>query len=106
MYSEIIPVEAQQSADTRKAILDCRQHGRSTVRFLTQNANAAMGMAFASILDDKETFTTLELKINFSWPVWSALTAEAQVAHRGKTLGYASRTYTLKPNSESGGKGK
>jgi uncharacterized protein (TIGR00369 family) len=52
-------------------------------------ADAAMGMAFASTLGQEESFTTLELKINFFRPVWHAkLTAEAQVVHRGKTLGY------------------
>ncbi len=51
-------------------------------------ADAAMGMAFASTLGDDETFTTLEFKINFFRPVRDAkLTAEAQVVHRGKTLG-------------------
>jgi len=32
-------------------------------------ADAAMGMAYASTLDEGETFTTLELKINFLKPV-------------------------------------
>src|SRR5215208_7996691 len=51
-------------------------------------ADAAMGMAYASTLGDGETFTTLELKINFLRPVWRAtLTADAEVAHRGKTVG-------------------
>ena len=35
-------------------------------------ADAAMGMAFASTLAPKESFTTLELKINFFRPVWEA----------------------------------
>ena len=34
-------------------------------------ADAALGCAHASTLDDGETFTTLELKINFTKPVWS-----------------------------------
>ena len=34
-------------------------------------ADAAMGMAYASSLDEGETFTTLELKINFLKPVWT-----------------------------------
>ena len=34
-------------------------------------ADAAMGMAWASTLGEGETFTTLELKINFLKPVWS-----------------------------------
>ena len=33
--------------------------------------DAAMGVAFASTLEDGESFTTLELKINFLRPVWS-----------------------------------
>ncbi len=51
-------------------------------------ADAAMGMAFASTLKHDETFTTLELKINFVRPVWvSLLRAEAHVTNRGKTVG-------------------
>jgi uncharacterized protein (TIGR00369 family) len=34
-------------------------------------ADAAMGMAYASTLDEGESFTTLELKINFLKPVWT-----------------------------------
>ena len=34
-------------------------------------ADAAMGMAWASTLDEGEAFTTLELKINFLKPVWA-----------------------------------
>jgi uncharacterized protein (TIGR00369 family) len=52
-------------------------------------ADAAMGMAFASTLAPEESFTTVELKINFFRPVWSALlTAEGKVVRRGKTIGY------------------
>src|ERR1700756_5029651 len=35
-------------------------------------ADAAMGIAFASTLEADESFTTLELKINFFRPVWEA----------------------------------
>ncbi len=35
-------------------------------------ADAAMGMAFASTLGSGESFTTVELKINFFRPVWEA----------------------------------
>src|SRR6266511_6374865 len=34
-------------------------------------ADAAMGTAYASTLDEGESFTTLELKINFLRPFWS-----------------------------------
>jgi uncharacterized protein (TIGR00369 family) len=51
-------------------------------------ADAAMGIAYASSLEEGESFTTLELKINFLKPVWKArLRAEARVVKRGKTVG-------------------
>jgi uncharacterized protein (TIGR00369 family) len=50
-------------------------------------ADAAMGMALATGLGEGETFTTLELKINFLKPVWtSRLTAVGVVVKRGKTV--------------------
>jgi uncharacterized protein (TIGR00369 family) len=52
-------------------------------------ADAAMGMAFASTLAPEESFTTVELKINFFRPVWQAqLRAEGTVVQRGRTIGY------------------
>lgn len=51
-------------------------------------ADAAMGLAYASNLAEGETFTTLELKINFLKPVWNAtLTAEGKVIKQGRTVG-------------------
>ena len=51
-------------------------------------ADAAMGMAHASTLGEGETFTTLELKINFLKPVWSGrLTATSRVVKHGRTIG-------------------
>jgi uncharacterized protein (TIGR00369 family) len=47
-----------------------------------------MGVAFASTLDVDQSFTTLELKINFLRPVRnSMLQAKARVTSRGKTVG-------------------
>jgi uncharacterized protein (TIGR00369 family) len=52
-------------------------------------ADAAMGMALASTLSEQESFTTVELKINFFRPVWqSRLRAKGTVVHRGRTVGY------------------
>lgn len=52
-------------------------------------ADAAMGIAFASTLAPEESFTTVELKINFLRPVWQAeLRAEGVVIQRGRTVGY------------------
>jgi len=52
-------------------------------------ADAAMGMACASLLDDGESFTTLELKINYLRPVLDGLLeARARVVHSGKSMVY------------------
>ena len=51
-------------------------------------ADAAMGIAYAANLDEGESFTTLELKINYLKPVWnSLLRATARVVKQGKTVG-------------------
>ena len=51
-------------------------------------ADGAMGMAYATTLAEGETFTTLELKINFLRPVWNAtLTAEGRVVQSGRSVG-------------------
>jgi uncharacterized protein (TIGR00369 family) len=52
-------------------------------------ADAAMGFAYASTLAEGETFTTIELKINFLRAVRKAtLTAEARVVKAGNAVGY------------------
>jgi uncharacterized protein (TIGR00369 family) len=62
-------------------------------------ADAAMGMAFASTLGSDESFTTIELKINFFRPVWKAqLTAEGVVMQRGRTVGFVECTVTDEKN--------
>ena len=51
-------------------------------------ADVAMGSSYAATLDEGESFTTLELKINFLRPVTAArLAADAIVVQRGRTLG-------------------
>jgi uncharacterized protein (TIGR00369 family) len=51
-------------------------------------ADAAMGIAYATNLVEGESFTTLELKINFLKPIWKAtLTAEGKVIKQGRTTG-------------------
>jgi uncharacterized protein (TIGR00369 family) len=62
-------------------------------------ADAAMGMAFASTLATDESFTTVELKINFFRPVWQAeLKAEGTVVQRGRTVGYVEYVITDEKN--------
>lgn len=51
-------------------------------------ADAAMGIAYSANLSDGESFTTLELKINFLKPIWKArLLAIARVVKQGRTVG-------------------
>ena len=51
-------------------------------------ADAAMGIAFSANLAEGESFTTLELKINFLKPIWKArLRAVGRVVKQGRTVG-------------------
>ena len=51
-------------------------------------ADTAMGIAYSSNLAEDESFTTLELKINFLKPVWKArLLAVGRVVKQGRTVG-------------------
>ena len=51
-------------------------------------ADAAMGLAYATTLNETETFATVELKINFLRPVWQGrLRAEGKVISSGRNLG-------------------
>jgi uncharacterized protein (TIGR00369 family) len=50
-------------------------------------ADLAMGVACYSTLEPGESFTTLELKINFLKPIWTGrLTARAQLKKGGRTI--------------------
>jgi uncharacterized protein (TIGR00369 family) len=51
-------------------------------------ADAAMGIAYAATLDEGESFTTLELKINFLKPVRAGtVTATGRLVKGGRTVG-------------------
>jgi uncharacterized protein (TIGR00369 family) len=50
-------------------------------------ADAAMGCANLSRLEEGESFTTVELKINFLKPVWTGrVTAVGEIVKAGRTL--------------------
>jgi uncharacterized protein (TIGR00369 family) len=54
---------------------------------ITDLADASMGSALSSTLEENESFTTLELKMNFLRPAYEGkLTAESQVVHRARTI--------------------
>ena len=51
-------------------------------------ADAALGTAMASTLEDDQTFTTLDLTVKFLKPVWTTrLRATAQLVKRTRSLG-------------------
>jgi len=52
-------------------------------------ADAAIGTAHSTTLGEGESFTSVDLKINFFRPVWTAkLRASASPVQKGKTLSY------------------
>ncbi len=58
-------------------------------------ADAAMGTAYGTTLEEGETYTTLELKVNFLRPVWRArLRAEGRLVSGGRTVGLAEARVT------------
>ena len=78
-----------------EAVVELRADGRhanpmGTVQggVLAALADAAMGWAYMTTLGEGETYTTLEMKVNFLKPVWAAtLTARARVRKAGRTVG-------------------
>jgi uncharacterized protein (TIGR00369 family) len=93
--ARLIGFEAKEIADGRATVTLAAgpQHanpmGTLHGGILCDIADAAMGIAFASTLAPDESFTTVELKINFFRPVWEAqLRAEGKVVRRGSTIGY------------------
>jgi uncharacterized protein (TIGR00369 family) len=92
--AELIGLEAMRMEDG-EAIMELEageQHSNpmGTIHggILCDLADAAMGMAYFSQLEQGESFTTLELKINYLRPFWTGkLIAHGRVVHRGKTVG-------------------
>jgi uncharacterized protein (TIGR00369 family) len=91
----LIGFEIKEGADGRAVVtLAAGSHHANPMGtlhggILCDIADAAMGIAFASTLAPDESFTTIELKINFFRPVWRALLrAEGKVVRRGSRVGY------------------
>ena len=63
------------------------QQGTIHGGLLCELADAAIGTAHSTLMRENETFTTLELKVNFFRPCWkTVLRAEAAALHSGKTI--------------------
>src|SRR6516165_11483369 len=103
--ARLIGFEAKEITDGRATVIlaagpkHANPMGTLHGGILCDIADAAMGMAFASTLAPEESFTTVELKINFFRPVWQAqLTAEGVVVQRGRTVGFVECTVTDEEN--------
>jgi len=103
--ARLIGFEAKEIGEGRATVILAagpqHAHRMGTLHggILCDIADAAMGIAFASTLAAEESFTTVELKINFFRPVWQAmLRAEGTVINRGRTVGYAECTITDEEN--------
>ena len=103
--ARLIGFEAKDIADGRATVVLAAgpQHanpmGTLHGGILCDIAGAAMGMAFATTLTPEESFTTVELKINFFRPTWQAeLRAEGSVVQRGRTIGYVECNITDEEN--------
>jgi uncharacterized protein (TIGR00369 family) len=103
--ARLIGFEAKGIADGRATVMLAAgpQHanpmGTLHGGILCDIADAAMGMAFASTLAPEESFTTVELKVNFFRPIWHAqLKAEGTVVQRGRTIGYVECDITDEEN--------
>jgi uncharacterized protein (TIGR00369 family) len=99
--ARLIGFEAKDVADGRATVVleagpqHANPMGTLHGGILCDIADAAMGIAFASTLAPEESFTTVELKINFFRPVWQGrLTAVGTVVQRGRTVGYVECTIT------------
>jgi uncharacterized protein (TIGR00369 family) len=93
--SELIGFEVPEAGDGRALVTlqagpqHANPMGTMHGGILCDIADAAMGIAFASTLAAGESFTTVELKINFFRPIRNErLRAKGRVVQRGRTIGY------------------
>jgi uncharacterized protein (TIGR00369 family) len=87
-----IDIESAEAGETVMSLVAEERHsnpmGTLHGGILCDLADGAMGTAYASLLEDGESFTTLELKINFLKPVRAGrLVARGRVVSKGRTVG-------------------
>jgi uncharacterized protein (TIGR00369 family) len=84
-------VDIGEAMATLELDADAAIHGnqQGTVHggLLCELADAAIGTAHSTLMDEGESFTSIDLKATFLRPVWKArLRARAQAEHRGRTI--------------------
>jgi uncharacterized protein (TIGR00369 family) len=88
-----VPVSATEGGAVFRMQVDPEKHanpmGTLHGGIICDIADGAMGMACATLLQEGESFTTLELKTNFFRPVIQGeIEARAKAVHRGRSLIY------------------
>ena len=95
----IVEIAPDEAAFEMEAVASRHANPMGTLHggILCDLADGAMGMAWASELEEGESFTTLELKINFLKPVWNGrLRAEARVLKRGKASDWRNARFAMR----------
>lgn len=86
--TEIGPGTATLQIDTSKG-KHSNQQGTIHGGLLSELADAAIGTAHSTFIGEDESFTSIDLKINFYRPVFdSVLTAKAAPLQKGKTISH------------------
>lgn len=86
-------VAIDQGTATIELMADPALHGnqQGTVHggLLCELADAAIGTAHSTLMEEGESFTSIDLKATFLRPVWqSRLLARAAVEHQGRTISH------------------
>lgn len=86
-------IEVGEGTATIEIFTDPKKHGNpmGTIHggIMVDVADAAIGTAHAMTLAEGETFTSIDLRINFFRPAWKErLRAIAKVVQLGKTISY------------------
>jgi len=86
-------ISIAQASATVELNADAAVHGnqQGTVHggLLCELADAAIGTAHSTLINEGESFTSIDLKVTFLRPVWQAkLQAQASAMHRGRTISH------------------
>lgn len=86
---KIVEIEYGKASVEIEADHEIHGNQQGTVHggLLCELADAAIGTAHSTVIEDNESFTSLEFKINFFRPVWKdTLKAIAKPVQTGKTI--------------------
>lgn len=86
-------VQVERGSATVEIVVDPVLHGnqQGTIHggLMSELADAAIGTAHSTLMNEGESFASIDLKINFMRPVWkSTLRARAKATYQGKTVSH------------------